>query len=39
MVALSKISSIERSRIKVTDKIIPISETYRAFFFQQIGND
>jgi DNA-binding LytR/AlgR family response regulator len=39
MVALSQITAIERSRIKIADKHIPISETYRAFFFQQIGND
>lgn len=37
MVALDKIESIERSRIKTADKIIPISETYRAAFFQKIN--
>ncbi|MFK7772486.1 MAG: LytR/AlgR family response regulator transcription factor [Saprospiraceae bacterium] len=38
MVNLSKIESIERSRIKISDKIIPISETYKADFFQKIKN-
>jgi DNA-binding LytR/AlgR family response regulator len=38
MVALSKIESIERSRIKISDKIIPISETYKADFFQKINS-
>lgn len=37
MVALSKIESIERSRIKISDKVIPISETYKADFFQKIN--
>jgi two-component system, LytTR family, response regulator len=38
MVALNKIESIERSRIKISDQIIPISETYKSFFFQLINN-
>ncbi len=38
MVSLPKIESIERSRIKIGDKLIPISETYRASFFQKINN-
>ena len=38
MVSLPKIESIERSRIKISDKLIPISETYRASFFQKINN-
>jgi DNA-binding LytR/AlgR family response regulator len=38
MVALSKIESIERSRIKISDKIIPISETYKADFFRKINS-
>ena len=37
MVALDKIESIERSRIKISDQLIPISETYRAAFFQLIN--
>ncbi|MBL4623725.1 MAG: response regulator transcription factor [Flavobacteriales bacterium] len=38
MVGLNKIESIERSRIKIADQIIPISETYRELFFQKINN-
>jgi two-component system, LytTR family, response regulator len=37
MVGLNKIISIERSRIKIADQLIPISETYRELFFQQIN--
>ncbi len=39
MVALSKIESIERSRIKIADQLIPISETYKEAFFQLINNN
>jgi len=38
MVALNKIESIERSRIKIADEIIPISETYKEVFFQLINS-
>lgn len=38
MVALNKIVSIERSRIKIADQIIPISETYKEVLFQIIQN-
>lgn len=38
MVALNKIDSIERSRIKIADQMIPISETYKESFFQLINN-
>lgn len=38
MVALNKIESIERSRIKISDQLIPISETYRSEFFQKINS-
>ncbi len=38
MVGINKIESIERSRIKIADQIIPISETYREIFFQIINN-
>lgn len=38
MVALHKIESIERSRIKIADQLIPISETYKNDFYQQINN-
>ena len=37
MVALNKIESIERSRIKIADQMIPISETYKELFFQLIN--
>ncbi|MDB5207902.1 MAG: DNA-binding response regulator [Flavisolibacter sp.] len=38
MVALNKIDSIERSRIKIADQLIPISETYKEVFFQLINS-
>jgi hypothetical protein len=38
MVALNKIESIERNRIKIADQFIPISETYKDVFFQIIKN-
>lgn len=38
MVALNKIISIERGRIKIGDQLIPISDTYRDAFFQLINN-
>jgi two-component system LytT family response regulator len=38
MVSLNKIESIERSRIKIADQLIPISETYKETFFQLINN-
>jgi two-component system, LytTR family, response regulator len=38
MVALNKIESIERSRIKIAGQLIPISETYKEVFFQLIKN-
>ena len=37
MVSISKIESIERNRIRIADQHIPISETYKASFFQQIS--
>ncbi len=33
MVSLDKIDSVERGRIRIKDKVIPISETYREQFF------
>jgi len=39
MVGLGRIESIERSRIRIADQIIPISETYRGDFFQRINNE
>ncbi|MFM9840938.1 MAG: LytR/AlgR family response regulator transcription factor [Cyclobacteriaceae bacterium] len=38
MVALNKIVSIERNRIKIADQLIPISETYKDSFFQLINS-
>ncbi|MBW1294964.1 LytR/AlgR family response regulator transcription factor [Aquimarina litoralis] len=37
MVSISKIDSIERNRIRIGEQLIPISETYKTFFFQQIS--
>ena len=37
MVAINKIESIERSRIKIADQLIPISETYKDTFNQLIS--
>lgn len=38
MVSINKIESIERDRIKIKDTLIPISETYKKSFFEQIKN-
>ena len=38
MVAVNKIESIERSRIKIADQIIPVSETYKESFLKLINN-
>ena len=37
MVTLNKIDLIERNRIKIKDKLIPISETYKENFYTMIG--
>ena len=37
IVAISKIESIERNRIRIRNKLIPVSETYRTRFNQIIG--
>ncbi len=37
MVAVDKIESIERDRIKIKDTLIPISETYKKTFFSVIN--
>lgn len=37
MVALDKIDSIEKDRIKIGAFWVPISETYKAVFFEKIG--
>jgi len=36
MVAINKIVSIERNRIKIADQLIPISESYKEVFYQII---
>jgi DNA-binding LytR/AlgR family response regulator len=36
IIALDKIDSVERNRIKIGDRLIPISETYRKSFFDRI---
>jgi len=36
IVALNKIDSIERSRIFIGEKIIPVGDTYRDQFFKMI---
>lgn len=38
IVALDKIASIERGRIYISDKIIPVGDTYRDEFFKYIGD-
>jgi len=37
MVAIPKIEFIEKNRIRIADKIIPISDTYKEQFFNLIG--
>jgi len=37
LVSINKIVSVERNRIKIGDKLIPIGETYRDQFYQSIG--
>jgi len=37
MVALDKIENISKNRIKIGDKLIPISDSYHESFFQKIG--
>jgi DNA-binding LytR/AlgR family response regulator len=38
MVAINKIESIERSRIKIADQLIPVSGTYKDAFLQLINS-
>ncbi|WP_293692206.1 LytTR family transcriptional regulator DNA-binding domain-containing protein [Spirosoma sp. 48-14] len=37
LVALDKIESVERDRIRIHQAILPISNTYRDHFYDQIG--
>jgi len=38
MVAIDKIESVERNRIRIKEQIIPISETYKKLFYSQINH-
>jgi DNA-binding LytR/AlgR family response regulator len=38
MVSLDKIDSVERGRIRIKDRVVPISETYREQFFGLINH-
>ncbi|MCX6182759.1 MAG: LytTR family DNA-binding domain-containing protein [Bacteroidetes bacterium] len=38
LIAMDKIESIERQRVKIADQLIPISDTYKADFFARIEN-
>ncbi len=38
MVAIHKIETIERSRIKISDQLIPLSDTYKEAFLQLINS-
>lgn len=38
MVALDKIEFIERNRIKIADKLIPVGDTYKKVFYEALGN-
>ena len=38
IISLDKIESIERSRITIFGKVIPIGDTYRDEFFKRIAN-
>ncbi|HTF02417.1 MAG TPA: LytTR family DNA-binding domain-containing protein, partial [Bacteroidia bacterium] len=37
MVAIAKIESVERDRIKIGEMMIPISDTYRKAFLERIN--
>ena len=37
IIAVDKIENIERNRIRIADRLIPIGETYREQFFTLIG--
>jgi len=38
MVSIDKIENIERNRIKIMDKLIPISDTYKKTFYDVLNN-
>ena len=37
IIAIDKIESIERNRIKIGDKLIPVGDTYKNDFYERIG--
>ncbi|MBN2812459.1 MAG: LytTR family transcriptional regulator, partial [Bacteroidales bacterium] len=37
VVNLARVESVERNRIKIGDRLIPIGETYRDAFLRRIG--
>lgn len=39
IVAIERIENIERSRIKISDRLIPISETYKDAFYNTLKNN
>ncbi len=39
IVSLAKITSVERNRLFVGDKSLPISESYKKYFFEKIGRN
>ena len=39
MIALDKISSVERNRIRIGDQLIPVGENYRKGFFALLENN
>jgi DNA-binding LytR/AlgR family response regulator len=38
IVALDKIDSIERNRVKIGEELLPISDSYKDGFFEVLGN-
>jgi two-component system, LytTR family, response regulator len=38
IIAIDKIESVERNRIKISDRLIPISNTYKETFYKSIEN-
>jgi len=37
IIAIDKIENVERNRIRISDRLIPVGETYREKFFELIG--
>lgn len=38
MVAINKIKTVEKDKIHIQDTVIPVSETYKQFFFSLVGH-